>query len=142
MKSFTWIKNFKQSRLSRTLSSCSLTKWLDSITWQVVTLLLQTMISYEALAVQTPWGAKQSSINSFLWIKLETAVERGFRKIYLESLDIVKFFKYIPVKVLIFCIRKFTSKFTTKNESIQLKVLQRPSTYAPLLVTVSEKGWS
>ena len=45
------------------LISCNLTKTLDSITWQVMILLLQKVISYESLAVQTPWGAKQSSMN-------------------------------------------------------------------------------
>ena len=45
------------------LISCNLTKTLDSITWQVMILLLQKVISYESLAVQTPWGAKQSSIS-------------------------------------------------------------------------------
>ena len=36
---------------------------VDSITWQVLTLLLQKVISYQSLAVQPSWGAKQSSIN-------------------------------------------------------------------------------
>ena len=45
------------------LISCNLTKTLDSITWQVMTLLLQKVISYQSLAVPTPWRAKQSSMN-------------------------------------------------------------------------------
>lgn len=121
MKSFTWIKDFKQSRLSRTLSSCNLTKWLDSITWQVVTLLLQTMISYEALAVQTPWGGKQSSINSFLWIKLETAVEHGFRKIYLESLDIVKFLNIYLWKYSFFVLENLLGNLLQKVNPFNYK---------------------
>ena len=55
--------NDLKSRLSRTLTSCNLTKRLNSITWQVLTLLLQKVISYESLAVQTLCGAKQSSVN-------------------------------------------------------------------------------